>query len=709
MKFSLLIFLFVTELICSSNGLMQKNFQAFSFEDEEKTILHLKGLEALKARDTLNAESLFKDSIRKFNDAASHYLLAQILLNRNTFNSRDQAFEHLRSAVMIKPDNLEYRFAFANLMKDFARISSFEEFKKIIEMDSSQVQAWISLGEMKARDFSEFNKSVRDMGEIYGSLQEYADKDYEESEKYFLAALSKDSLNYDAILNLSLLYEKVGKSEYGIPLLKKLVRHTKDDKKIHLCLGLLNYKNRNIEEAHKEYQIAISLMSEDEKKDFIFNSVKMMLDPVYQGELNLYSEEELIEFFNTYWKASDPLYLTDQNERLIEHYSRVAYANLNYGIPSKGVIGWKSNMGETVIRYGEPIDRMRIRPQFNNNGIGMKTEVWHYKDMTFAFSDLASSGNFQFVWPAGEKDKLVPQVAGNFHDYAEYLRTARPTYYIPKFEGPNFTTEFSISQFKSNERRNHTDVLLTYKIEAEDSLFEKGITELNHKIGFYFFDKNYDELIKKIDEQKIYKNNNSVNRNLIFTARPDSGVASFEMIRELDKGVSTNKIPLKINKFSSDRLDISNIVFASDVSSENLGAAYFERDGLFIKQKTSNNFGIKEQFFIYFEIYNLKKDEEGLTNFEQSITISEVTEEKFGLEKFFTSIAEFIGLTSNEKITLSSNYKTLVSDPKIYFQLDFSRYQAGNYLVTVKIKDNIKGIETEVSKPLTWINDLESN
>jgi GWxTD domain-containing protein len=705
MKYILLIFLFVVELSGSSDGFIQKDFRIFSPDDEEKTILHLKGLEALKSLDTLKAENYFKESIRKFNDAASHYVLAQILLNRNTFNSRDQAYEHFRSAVLIKPDNLEYRFAFANLMKDFARISSFDEFEKIIEMDSSQVKAWISLGEMKAKDFSEFNKSVRDMGQMYGSLQEYADRDFAESEKYFLAALSKDSLNYDALLNLSLLYDKVGKPNHGIPLLKKLVSHNKNDKKIHLCLGLLNYKNKNIEEAHQEYQTAISLMEEDEKKDFIINSVKMMLDPLYQGELNNYSDEELIEFFNVYWKASDPLYLTNQNERLIEHFSRVASANLNYSIPSKGIIGWKSNMGETIIRYGEPIDRMRIRPQFNNTGIGMKTEVWHYEDMTFAFSDLASSGNFQFVWPAGERDKLVPQISGNFHDYAEYLRTARPTYYNPKFEGPNFSTEFSITQFKSNDRRNHTDVYLTYKLEAEDSIFGEGITELNHKIGFFFFDRNYNELIKKIIEQKIYKNNNSVNRNLIFTARPDSGTASFEMIRALDKGVSTNRIPLKINKFSSDRLDISNIVFAADVSNENLGDDYFERNGFFIKQKTNAKFSTNERLFIYFEIYNLKKDENGLTNFEQSITISEVTEEKFGLEKIFTSIAEIFGLVSNEKITLISNYKTLETDPKIYFQLDFSNYQPGNYIVTLKVNDNIKGIKSEISKVLILGND----
>ena len=38
-----------------------------------------------------------------------------------------------------------------------------------------------------------------------------------------------------------------------------------------------------------------------------------------------------------FWTKRDPLYLTQYNERQLEHYSGVAEANLLYSIPSKGI------------------------------------------------------------------------------------------------------------------------------------------------------------------------------------------------------------------------------------------------------------------------------------------------------------------------------------------------------------------------------------
>ena len=120
-----------------------------NIDEKDKTDLHQKAKEALKGNDTIKAERLFKESIREYNDAPSYYELAKIYLYRNSFTYRNRAYEHFRKAVQIEPDNLEFRFAFASLMKDFARRSSEDEFKSIIALDSTQVKAWLNLGEIK--------------------------------------------------------------------------------------------------------------------------------------------------------------------------------------------------------------------------------------------------------------------------------------------------------------------------------------------------------------------------------------------------------------------------------------------------------------------------------------------------------------------------------------------------------------------------------
>lgn len=676
----------------------------YSGEDEkEKTKLYVKGIEALKINDTTSAETFFKESIRLFDDAASHYQFAKINLARNTFTSRNAAYEHFRRAVWKDPDNLEYRSAFADLMKDFARVSSIDEYKKILLRDSTYIDAWINLGELKAEDFSEYNFSVRDMGEMYGNLQEYADEDFLESEKYFKNALVYDSLNVEASLQLALLYEEADKPELGIKVLQKLINNKIQNKDILLCLGLLNYKISKMKEAFNFYKSSLELMKEEERLDFTINSVKEMLQPAYHETIDLLSDFEMTEFVNEYWKASDPLYLTDYNERLLEHYSRVAYANLRFSVPSMGITGWKSNRGEVVMRYGEPLNRMRIRPSIGDGGVSMKTDVWNYEYMTLGFTDMAQSGNFLFATPPAEKDKVLPQFGGDTHFMMDNLRRLAPTLYDPKFDGPRFDVDYDIVQFKSYEKRNHADLFVNYILNADDSLY-KDEEDLNFKVGFFFLDKNYREQFRKISNEKLKRDHDTAAiKSFAATVRSDSGYASFEIIRDIDKGTSTNRNELTVRKFSNNRLDLSDIAIASNVNSDNNGEGYFSRKGLNILPKPSKEFKANEPIFIYYEIYNLKKDKDGLTDFEQSISISEV-DEKSGIEKAVSSLLSIFSGSGEKKLTLTSNFKTLESDPQIYLQLDFSKLTTGKYLITVTITDKIDNSKVSSQSVINWTN-----
>lgn len=663
---------------------------------EGGTELYRKAMDALKSNDTTKAEKLFTESTRKHGDAGSYYELGKINLKRNTLLTRSKALENFRRAVWKDPGNIEYRYAFASLMKDFARRSSFNEFKKIISMDSSQVQAWLSLGTFKDEEFTEYNKSVRKMSdEFYGSLQEYADKDFYEAETYYLTALKNDSLNYDAILKLSLLYDKAGKPESGIPLLKKLVNAQKGDKDIHLCLGLLNYKTSKLKESYEEYKKAFLLMNEEEKNDFTFNTVKFLIKPAFEDVVDELGDYELKQFIETYWKVFDPLYLTEYNERLLEHYSRTAYANLHFGIPKMGKTGWKTDRGEVLLRYGEPLNFMRIRPSMGESGVNMKTEVWNYKDMSFGFTDMASSGNYIFSVPAFEKDKMRTQYGGDTQYFMEYLRKAHHTYYNPKFEGPKFDVQYSVAQFKSKEKRNHTDIYLNYKMDLPDSLFNEKVHTLKHKAGFFFFNNNYDEQYRRITEFEVRKDQG---KNIVqcfeTTMRSDSGFSSFEIIREVDKAVSANRSELKIRKFENINLDISDLLFATGISSDADDKYSMTREKLNIAVNPLNEFDISEQPFIYFEIYNLKKAANGLTDFEQKISIKEYEEEPTDdLGKAAKSVLGFLGFGKKEEITLTSNYQTFENDPHIYLQLDLSKYQTGKYQIIVTIKDRLENKE----------------
>ncbi len=119
----------------------------------------------------------------------------------------------------------------------------------------------------------------------------------------------------------------------GIPYLKKLIRLYPENKDAHLYLGLLYYRTLQLDSAYYEYKKAIGLMDTQEKEDFTFNSVKVLLEPLLKNKINNISRNSLRQIIYMFWKERDPLNLTSYNERLLEHYTRVAYSNLRFSVP----------------------------------------------------------------------------------------------------------------------------------------------------------------------------------------------------------------------------------------------------------------------------------------------------------------------------------------------------------------------------------------
>jgi GWxTD domain-containing protein len=696
------ILLFVFFLILKAEIIHPQNNSG-----KNKSYLFEKGMEAFKDKDTLAAEKYFKESVEKFDDAESKYQLGLINLDKNTFESRNRAYEFFRKAVLSEPQNIEYRLAFASLMRDFARKSSEDEFKKIILLDSANFNAWLNLAEIKDEDFTEYNNSVRKMSdEFFGSLQEYADKDFAEAEKFYLNALSIDSTNNSTGIKLALLYEKAGKPEKGIPLLEKFISQKKDDKQTHICLGLLFYKTQDLKGCFTEYKKALSMMGDEEKNDFTFNSVKFLIEPAFENAVDSLNEYQLKNFIDIYWKVNDPLYLTEYNERLLEHYSRVAFANLHFGGKKIKKPGWKTDRGEAVLRYGEPLSFMRIRPSMEADGLNMKTEVWSYKNMVLGFTDMALSGNYQFSAPDAPKAKMHTQFAGDTQFFVENLKKVRHTYYDPKFEGPNFDVKYSIAQFKSEEIRNHTDLYVNYKLQLPDSLYKPDLSSLKFNTGLFFFNKNYDEQFRYLKTFEISKAaGDSVLKSLITTARPDSGFISFEIIREKDKGTFSDRSKFRVRKFNSVRLDISDLLAANYAGTDSLKNILLNRKRIKIIPSADLIFGKNNQPYLYYEIYNLKKGENGLTDFEQRVTIMEYKEKPVkGFEAAAKSFLEFLGIGRKSEVTLTNKYKTPESDPQIYFQLDLEDYEPGKYEVIVNVKDLIQNTEAVTRSVIDWRN-----
>ena len=85
----------------------------------------------------------------------------------------------------------------------------------------------------------------------------------------------------------------------------------------------------------------------------LFESGDLIAEYGEQESFSSPGEKEIIQ--KTFWKKKDPLFLTEVNERKLEHYCRVAYANLRFSRLHQGIEGWKTPQGQALIRYGFPL------------------------------------------------------------------------------------------------------------------------------------------------------------------------------------------------------------------------------------------------------------------------------------------------------------------------------------------------------------------
>jgi GWxTD domain-containing protein len=104
----------------------------------------------------------------------------------------------------------------------------------------------------------------------------------------------------------------------------------------------------------------------------------------------LRTDEERRAFWEAFWQRRDPLPETPRNEGMEEFYKRVRYADQRFGV---GGPGWKTDMGQIYIVYGQPDEIVRNPFRFD----GPPEELWYYYQArkTFVFVDRDGFGRYE--------------------------------------------------------------------------------------------------------------------------------------------------------------------------------------------------------------------------------------------------------------------------------------------------------------------------
>ncbi len=675
------------------------------------------------------------DIDNKFAEAYDKLSFAYI--EKGTVFSRALAEIAIKRAIKLEPDNVTYRIHYGQLILEQRFIyNSRRYFELLKDKYPKNTEVNINLGLIYRKELEYFSNMVsvdsRGGGIVsfitpemlsyiyeyegtraggltskeilsqrdestgrFADFSSYAEYNYINAVDAFSEVLEIDPDNKIALHNLGILALDADMIDKFIDYQKIILENNPDDKDARLYLGYGYHKQSKDDLAFIEYKKAESLMHSDERA--VFESIEYIVpSDEIKGFINLASAEKS-EFERIFWRQKDPLFLSEYNERLLEHYSRVAYANLKFGVERKNIPGWKTDRGKIYIRYGPPNRAVRIGAEYREKRLpGTETmeipdlgptEVWYYKGFNLAFTDSYANGDLRL----GAHSRF-PGI--NFPEIAEETYREKPEIYQPQFPGKIFDFDYYTASFRGNNGKSLVEVYYALPVNDLNLQEEKDYKTITFREGIFFFDDKWNEVNKSIIRRKTLLspeldpewNFYLIGQNQL-EIEPGEYNFAIEFQEEKAKNTGAYRQKLKVDSYPFGELNMSDIVLASSIDTLIEDSRYAQR-GLRIIPNPIRIFNKEQLMHIYFEIYNLMVNPGQKTEFMVEYKISTELETMPLISRIFSNIGKLVGMSEGKQdITASYEYEGSNPTEDINLSIDMSATKVGVYTLTITITD----------------------
>ena len=354
------------------------------------------------------AESIvaLEEIISKDRDYAPAYNeLAKLHLLEHSVNGRQLAMQMIQQAIASDPDNIEYQLMRGKILwHQGFRSRALNQFKDMTQKHPENTDVLNSIGmfwvydflsqkdrraplrEMNMRSliFKDFNKMA--MPSRIKDFKIFAQEAKQEAIPILRKSIELDATNQQSYYLLGILYFEDEDWNAFQTLMQDLYAQYPDDKNALLFCGLAAYQIGEFNESHEYYQRALDLMRVEERE--LLESIDLLVPE--EGHASRDTTQAIDESLEReiFWKRQDPLYLSDFNERKMEHFGRIAYSNLRFRRFSDDVEGWQTDMGKTYIKFGRYRRRMTTyKGTWDSEEVqgAAMVEFWYYENFQFKF------------------------------------------------------------------------------------------------------------------------------------------------------------------------------------------------------------------------------------------------------------------------------------------------------------------------------------
>ncbi len=652
------------------------------------------------------AITAFENATKKDrNFAEAYHQLSLLYMQLGTVHARSKATRALKRALRLDSKNILYNLDMAKLsLKKEMNGDATSYFKKVLEIDPGNAEANYRLGLLQIGDMLWYKNLINPQQDIVFAFNEYATKIMHTARNYFLNAINNDPYFVLSYYQLAFIEFEFSHYDAMIRLLKKGLKNHPKNKNLYLFLGLAYQRKSMFPLAQKYFDQAKQLMTQ--KELHALQSTSHVLSPSMMKKYAALNEAAKSTFTDGFWKQRDPLFFTKFNERLLEHYSRLAYVNLRFSDFEKGIDGWETDQGKTYIRFGPPKKMYRTRPSidvtFGNASIdndkkylNTSKETWFYDNFNLTFEDEFLNRKFRF------KKDFNPD--RDSKSKFEQLVKKEPEHYKPHMRGSKFDFPYSITQFR--DASGDTKIELFYGVPPNKvSLYQYDADiRVKLKTGFFVFDDHWQELNRTVK----YRNKSLISiqdpKNNYFkvdrfqtSMAPGTFNIAFEIMDEFTGNYGHIKDTLAVRAFDRSHLDMSDLLLATNIEPDS-SVSIYDFENIKIIPNLFGRFSAHEPLFVYFEIYNLRKVEDGESHCNVEIILSPVQNQKGSLTKFTSGVGSIFGFTAakQSEVSITNEYFGNSDTQHIYNAFQLTNAKPGDYKLKVRLTDVNGGATVE--------------
>lgn len=657
----------------------------------------------------------------KGNFAAEAYNGLGLVYSQSTKTVKQKAFAYFQSALAIDPDYLEAQMNIARLHLKLGDLDAERALKNVIERHPTYGPAYLILGNWY-KDNHFYDRRIA-LYEKYLRL-----KPGDPEGLYGLALTYLEQHHYTPVLEI--LKPALQKSPVSLQLLP---------------LAAQAYAAKG-EPERAVHLFKVYFDSLGEKERALYEDLSLVAFPKEIEAYNAIRAEEQEKYRDSFWQRRDVALVSGGKMMEAEHYRRVWYARTFFGTQ---VFPW-DRRGEVYIRYGEPDYRarsnqvnavppslavQRIRDLNSQKIFGVydsgsdleqpkgwvlrpsppPQEEWVYTKVAgglqLLFLDEVQNGDFDFPpMPHADSETSIRTFSQlmALHPSVIYQRIIRE---VPEYQGVPPGVEpldfhYAFATFHSSVRaREKVEVYFGVPLNQIASETSEGQKISKAKMAVALQDaqggetyRSFSDLIFPAVDVRTLKKGTLVPDVVSLEVPPGDYRLTVQLVDQVSGKWGVYMQDLSVPDYS-DSLAISDLELAWKISNVQ-GQAKFKKGDIWVIPMPSRSYRKRQNIPLYYEMYNLSRNQYGQTKYRISYSIQRYTHRGSG---FFGALSATIrGLipAGEEKVIVSYEHTGQGSVEPIYFELDGHNIKPGLNLLKVIVTDLNR--ETRSSKSVIF-------